>query len=189
MRSKTVLSSRVRWSWWRPVGWVIQTRYADGSSSKEWARPALAHSRVAVDERPSNERAAPESREAGPTCWAGSGAELWRVRVDLFVPDDSPKWVSIASEGLRPLLTGGDDKTPRGAYGIDQGTGIASRPVVGLLFWIRADDVGRAALEAVETARRALAEHVENASLYDVTVIPEAAVAREDDLVYPPMPD
>lgn len=107
----------------------------------------------------------------------------------MFVPDDTAKWVSIASQGLRPLLTDEEGRVPRGACGVDQGLGVAKRPVVGLLFWVRADDVGRAALVAVETARRALTGHLENAALYDVTVIPEAAVAREDDPLYPAMPD
>lgn len=105
------------------------------------------------------------------------------------MPDDTAKWVSIASEGLRPLLTGSDEGMEGGSYGVDQGVGLAARPVVGLVFWVRADDVGRAAQHAVETGRRALADHVPAAGLYDVTVIPEDAVATEDDPLYPPMPD
>jgi hypothetical protein len=110
------------------------------------------------------------------------------VRVDLFVPDDSGDWVHVASDGMRPLLVGDDPSTQHGNFGVDQGTGVANRPVVGLLFWVRADDVGQAALAAVDTARRALGARLDDPELYDVTVIPSAAVASADP-TYPPMPD
>jgi hypothetical protein len=71
----------------------------------------------------------------------------------------------------------------------DQGPGIEGRPVVGLLFGVRADEVGQAARVAVETARRAGASSGIGSDLYDVVVIPNAAVARPDDPSYPPMPD
>jgi hypothetical protein len=61
--------------------------------------------------------------------------------------------------------------------------------VVGLLFWVRADDVGSAAKTAVEAACRAGTESGLGAELYDVVVIPSAAVASRDDSAYPRMPD
>ena len=65
--------------------------------------------------------------------WAGEGSELWRVRVDLFAEDEERS--RIASEALRRLLSSDDeeDRPGEGAGG-DHGTGIADRPVVGLLF-------------------------------------------------------
>ena len=61
--------------------------------------------------------------------------------------------------------------------------------MIGLSFWVRADDVGQAARTAVETARRAGADSGVGTDLYDVVVIPNAAVTRPDDPAYPPMPD
>jgi hypothetical protein len=121
--------------------------------------------------------------------WAGAGSELWRVRVDLFAVDDDARRVTSVTESLRHLLTTRDDSAMPEHIGADQGTGIAGRPVVGLLFWVRADDVGIAARTAVETARRAAEGSGAGPELYDVTVIPEAAVALPHDSAYPPMPD
>jgi hypothetical protein len=122
--------------------------------------------------------------------WVGDGSELWRVRVDLFAPDRDAGRVAEAHLALQRQLTASDDTATRpGEVGADQGTGIAGRPVIGLSFWVRADDVGQAARIAVETARRAGADSGVGTDLYDVVVIPDAAVARPDDPAYPPMPD
>jgi hypothetical protein len=32
-----VENQRGRWSWWHPIGWVVETKYADGSSGRYWA--------------------------------------------------------------------------------------------------------------------------------------------------------
>lgn len=62
--------------------------------------------------------------------------------------------------------------------------------MVGLVFWVAADDVGDAARLAVDTAQRATAAvDGRAAELYDVTVIPELAVARPGDPRYPALPD
>jgi hypothetical protein len=61
--------------------------------------------------------------------------------------------------------------------------------VVGLLFWVQADDVGEAARIAVDTARRAGAGCGVGPELYDVTIIPLNAVVLPDDPQYPSMPD
>jgi hypothetical protein len=122
--------------------------------------------------------------------WVGGGIELWRVRVDLFAADRDGARVAAAHEALRRELTASDDEAGRpGGIGADQGTGIEGRPVVGLLFWVRADDVGQAASVAVEVARRAGADSGLGTDVYDVVVIPETAVARPDDPAYPAMPD
>jgi hypothetical protein len=122
--------------------------------------------------------------------WVGDGSELWRVRVDLFAPDREAARVAQAHQALQRELTASDDVAPRpGEVGADQGTGVAGRPVIGLSFWVRADDVGQAASIAVETARLAGADSGIGTDLYDVVVIPNAAVARPDDPAYPPMPD
>jgi hypothetical protein len=120
----------------------------------------------------------------------GDGSELWRVRVDLFAADQDDARVAAAHQALQHELTASDDAARRpGDVAVDQGTGIEGRPVIGLSFWVRADDVGQAARIAVETARRAGADSGVGTDLYDVVVIPNAAVARPDDPTYPPMPD
>jgi hypothetical protein len=119
--------------------------------------------------------------------WAGEGSDLWRVRVDLF--SDRDDRVSKAHQALQRLLTSGDEARLPGEVGADQGIGIEGRPVVGLLFWVRADDVGLAARTAVETACRAGTESGLGSDLYDVVVIPNAAVVSPDDPWYPRMPD
>jgi hypothetical protein len=119
---------------------------------------------------------------------AGTGWELWRVRVDLFAADGDGIRVAGAAEALRSILD--DDGGPGdGGVGADQGLGVTHRPVVGLLFWVRADDVGTAASVALEVARRAGADHGVGPELYDVTVIPRQAVVLPDDPLYPSMPD
>jgi hypothetical protein len=122
--------------------------------------------------------------------WVGNGSELWRVRVDLFTADSDATRVVAAHEALQRQLTASDEAARQpGETGADQGTGLEGRPVAGLSFWVRADDVGQAARTAVETAQRAGTESGVGTALYDVVVIPEAAVARPDDPSYPRMPD
>jgi hypothetical protein len=144
--------------------------------------------------------------------WAGAGAELWRVRVDLFADPPGPThrqaelprrlgWTHVDSpvasqmKSVRARLieqligSDGDTVTDRGDIGLDQGTGAADRSVIGLLFWVRADDVGQAAATAVAVARRAGEQDGVGPELYDVTVIPRAAVSFPGDPEYPRMPD
>jgi hypothetical protein len=122
--------------------------------------------------------------------WVGDGSELWGVRVDLFAPDRDGASVAEAHDALQRELTASDDAATRpGEVTADQGTGIAGRPVIGLSFWVRADDVGQAARTAVETARHAGTDSGVGTDLYDIVVIPNAAMARRDDPAYPPMPD
>jgi hypothetical protein len=121
--------------------------------------------------------------------WAGDGSELWRVRVDLFAESHDPRrQINKVKDTLRGLVTGNDGE-PGADIGADQGTGVTTRPVVGMLFWVRANDVGGAAATAVETARRAGEGAGVGPELYDVVVIPRAAVVRPNDPKYPPMPD
>lgn len=120
----------------------------------------------------------------------GHGSALWRVRVDLFAPDHESGRVSATHEALGHQLTETDGAARRpGDWAADQGLGIEGRPVVGLLFWVRADEIGRAATLAAETARRAGAESGVGTELYDVVVIPSASVTHRDDPHYPPQPD
>jgi hypothetical protein len=124
--------------------------------------------------------------------WVGDGSELWRVRVDLFAPDSESSRVPATHQGLQRELTQTD-----GAAGLwgdsaaDQGRGIEGRPVIGLVFWVRADEVGEAASLAVETARRAGAENGVGPELYDVIASPSTAVrhSAEGDPAYLPKPD
>ena len=125
--------------------------------------------------------------------WTGAGSELWRVRVDLFTERRDPvrRELDAIAERLKAALTesDGDAATDRGYFGVDQGTGQAGRPVLGLTFWIRADDVGGAATGAIEVARRVGAGAGAGPGLYDVTVIPRAAVTFPNDPRYPRQPD
>ena len=121
--------------------------------------------------------------------WAGTGAELWRVRVDLFAePRDARRQINAAVEALKSLLPFSDDEKAHGV-GADQGTGATRRNVVGLLFWVRANDVGGAAATALDVARRAGAGEGIGPELYDVVVIPRASVVLPNDPGYPRMPD
>lgn len=118
----------------------------------------------------------------------GTDANLWRVRVDLFAVDDDGSRVGRAVDELRRMLQD-DGRATNADVGGDQGLGVTGRPVVGLLFWVDADDVGEAAATAVRAARRAGAGHGVGPDLYDVTVIPREAVVRPGDPGYPAMPD
>ena len=118
----------------------------------------------------------------------GTDTNLWRVRVDLFAVDDDGRRVGGAVADLRGLLQD-DGRVTNAEVAGDQGLGVTGRPVVGLLFWVGADDVGEAAMTAVQAARRAGAAHGVGPDLYDVTVIPKEAVVRPDDRGYPAMPD
>jgi hypothetical protein len=116
------------------------------------------------------------------------GAELWRVRVDLFAePHDPRDQINQVAEALRSLLTA-STRDARPDIGVDQGTGATTRKVVGLLFWVKADDVGGAATTALDIARQAGKSAGVGPELYDVTVIPQAAVVLPNDARYPQMP-
>ncbi len=123
---------------------------------------------------------------------AGQGSELWRVRVDLFdreaAEDRRALTLSLLSSLEALLVEGVGPPAPRDVA-IDQGLGVTNQPVTGLLFWVVADDVGRAAVVAVETARRAAMRHRVGPGLYDVTIIPRDAVVAPGDPMYPRLPD
>ena len=124
--------------------------------------------------------------------WVGNGSGLWRVRVDLFAPDGESVRASGAHEALQRELAETDGEArPWGDSAADQGRGIEGRPVIGLVFWVRADEVGGAANLAVETARRAGAESGIGPELYEVIVLPRTSVRHpgEGDRAYLPKPD
>ena len=123
--------------------------------------------------------------------WVGDGSELWRVRVDLFAPDHDSGRVPATHEALGRQLTESDGVARRpGDWAADQGLGReGDRPVVGLVFWVAADEIGQAATLAAETARQAGAESGLGTELYDVVVIPHAAVADRYGDHYPQQPD
>src|SRR6476646_10249113 len=103
----------------------------------------------------------------------GSGAELWRVRVELFAEDDAAHRVWSCAESLEQLLPLDDGEALPGIgadHGVDQGIGDAARPVVAMLFWVRADDLGHAAHSAVDFARLAGRDAGVGPRLYKVTV-------------------
>ena len=118
----------------------------------------------------------------------GHGAALWRVRVELFAHDHAMHRVGASAVALDRLLPPDDGATMPGMgadHGVDQGIGDATRPVVGFLFWVRADDLGQAAHTAVDFATVAGRAPGVGPRLYKVTVIPNDAVARPDDPLYP----
>jgi hypothetical protein len=109
--------------------------------------------------------------------------------VDLFAePRDQRRQTNQVAEALRSLLTANDGDA-RPGIALDQGKGVTTRPVVGLLFWVKADDVGGAATTALDIARQAGKSAGVGPELYDVTVIPQAAVVLPNDARYPQMPD
>ena len=120
--------------------------------------------------------------------WVGDGSALWRVRVDLFAEDDEalPGVVACIEVSARPA-TGTDGVEDQHSVAADEGLGVTHRPVVGLLFWVRADEVGKS--DGVTAARRVAEGHGVGPELYDVTVIPRDAVAMPGDSQYPQMPD
>lgn len=114
-------------------------------------------------------------------------AELWRVRVDLFALDGNASRVARAHRQLLGTLSeaGLDPKCEA-----DQGLGIADRPVVGLLFWVRAADIGSAARLALDVAVRAGEGCGVGPDLYDLTLVPRHSVVLPADARhYPAMPD
>lgn len=89
-----------------------------------WHRQAdrvLAGQGLITITRDGNRRGVP-----GTTASPWTAPTLRQVLLSARIAGLRATWVSIASAGLRPLLTGSNDKTPRGAYGIDQGTGLPS---------------------------------------------------------------
>ena len=113
--------------------------------------------------------------------FVGKGRELWHCRVDLIAPDDDGRRVSRAAQGLRPLLRG-ENTGPGHGYGVDQGKGDEGQPVLGLTFWVKADEVGPAASTALATARQAGASADAGPEYYNVTLVPRSAILmRADD--------
>jgi hypothetical protein len=112
--------------------------------------------------------------------FAGSGTDLWHVRVDLIAPDDNGRKVTPVAEELRRLLNE-DDRDLPGGGGADQGIGVEGQPVAGLVFWVRADDVGAAAMTALQTARRAGSVADVGPEYYDVSLVPRSAILVPED--------
>ena len=106
---------------------------------------------------------------------AGEGGELWHARVDLFTPDGDGSRVSLVAGALAGLLAGEKSGVGLG-YGVDQGIGVEGRPVVGLTFWVRARDIGSAAVTALQTARQAGVAAQAGPDCHDVTLVPHSAV-------------
>jgi hypothetical protein len=117
--------------------------------------------------------------------WAGSGDELWFVRVEMFVPDDSGRLVSTVWDALARLLVHGDS-TDGGRPGVDQGTGMAT-PVLGMVFSVAAGSPGEAAQTAVDIAHEALGDN--GRGLYGVSTFPHAAAPADRPSDYPSLHD
>ena len=105
--------------------------------------------------------------------FAGDGSEAWHVRVDLIAPDGDGSRVARVAEAFRHVL--GGRREDRGA-GVDQGIGVEGQPVIGLTFWVHADDIGTAATTALTTARGASASVDVGPEYYAVTLVPRKAI-------------
>ena len=117
--------------------------------------------------------------------WAGVGDELWFVRVEMFVNDDSGDLVGPTWDALSRLLVHGDP-SDRGGHGIDQGTGMAT-PVIGMVFSVAAVTPGEAAQTAVDVAAAALGD--ENHGLYGVSAFPHRTAPEDRPPDYPSLND
>lgn len=106
---------------------------------------------------------------------AGTGSELWRARVEIFVDGDSGRLVEAAARATSGVL---DCGAPDGlGAGADQGVGLAE-PVVGLVFSVAADSPGQAMQTAVDVATEALGSSGRGffaASVLPTSNIPELA--------------
>jgi hypothetical protein len=125
--------------------------------------------------------------------WVGHGSELWRVRVDLFTADSDSGRVPTTHQALqRELIETDGAARPWGDSAADQGRGVEGDPVVGLSFWVRADELGAAASLAVQTARRAGAKSGVGPELFAVSVFPSTSVrspGAADPAYLPRQPD
>jgi hypothetical protein len=119
--------------------------------------------------------------------WAGHGAELWRVRLDLYAEPverrQSDAVVTVAKR-LKDLMTSKDDVPSGSDIAVDLGTPAAPRPTIGMRFWVKADDVGGAAITALDIARQAGRDAGVGPELYEIAVTPRAAVVLPDDPGY-----
>lgn len=88
--------------------------------------------------------------------------------------------VTPTADVLGGLLRGSHEGHGHG-YGVDEGIGVEGQPVVGLTFWVRAEDVGTAAMTAVDTARRAGAAAGAGPDYYDVSLVPRSVIAGSKD--------
>ena len=120
--------------------------------------------------------------------WAGNGAALFSVRVDLIAPDDTTPWITAVAEALKARLPFSNG-TDRALVGVDQGRGHEGFPVVGMTFLVRADNFGAAADLAVDTARAAAADAGVMGRVYDVVLVPEDTLVLPDGERAIPMPD
>jgi hypothetical protein len=119
--------------------------------------------------------------------YVGEGAQVWRVRVELFAEDPIER-VTAAWRSLDRMLPDDDGQQLRPPYNwsfaVDQGIGEAS--VVGFLFAVRADGLGTAAERAVDLARRVGGDCGVGPELFKVTLIPAEVVPVGQMEWYPP---
>ena len=123
----------------------------------------------------------------GVNRWTGEA--LWRVRVELFAEDGNVMHcIGASAVALEQLLPDDDGETLPGIggdHGVDGGIGDALLPVVGFLFWVRAEALGEAAETAVEFARLVGRWPGAGPRLYKVVVLRADCVSRPDDPYYP----
>lgn len=109
----------------------------------------------------------------------GDGPSLWRVRVAVTGKRVEPDLAESVMRYLESTLTGEQEPFDIGADFADGETGS---PIVGASFWVRAADVGAAALLAVVSMMTSYqAVTSERPSLYEVELVPREAVLLHDE--------
>jgi hypothetical protein len=120
---------------------------------------------------------------------AGTGPELYSVRVDLFTDAEDPNAVvGDCADALCDVLDIPRGEWKRGEIGVDRGIGTEGRPVIGFLFWVRGHDIGDAARTALDTARAAGSRFEAGPGFFDVALVPVNAVVLSDE-PFPRMTD
>jgi len=119
--------------------------------------------------------------------YIGEGAQVWRVRVELFAkdPDDRMEAAWRSLDRMLPVDDGRELAAPYNwGFAVDQGIGDAS--VVGFLFAVRADGLGTAAERAVDFVRGVGVDCGVGPELFKLTLIPAEVVPVGQMESYPP---
>jgi len=115
---------------------------------------------------------------------------LWRLRVDLFAPEEQDVQGRLA-QALISRLAGFDNPRLLVAVGVDSGTGMPEgRPLLGATFWIKADTIGSAVQLGVGLVKESFHDvSQDDFRIYDVVVVPNAAVTVPVPERFPPTSD
>jgi hypothetical protein len=119
-----------------------------------------------------------------------NNSALWRLRIDLFAPDDGAFQVRF-TEALKSRLSAFNNPRLLLAFGTDSGTGLLDgQRIVGSTFWIDSETLGSAAELGVGLVEESFHEACEGQfRLYDVVVLPSSALTTSVQEGFPPIPD